>query len=285
MSNLRYNRDYFSHRGGQPMVQEELAFTQKCILALSLIFLGTSIGIQIKEAEASKQDYTISYEYVNIKDMTRANVSKKITPKDSFETLLETIVPLKNDDEKEGEVSTLKEVEFPATQNSTKKATEAGKRIWYMPTENGQISQYPNMGHVAYDITSWKGTGETVHPVANGVISGIYTDTYGALIVTVLHDIDGKKYTSQYVHLSSYAPGISVGQPVTINDALGQMGSTGWSTGVHLHLTVLDCALFDANDPNCKDLNGWYRYDKQRLSENFYGLGALVYVPPSWNSR
>jgi hypothetical protein len=126
---------------------------------------------------------------------------------------------------------------------------------------------------------------ETIHPVANGVISGIYTDSAGALIVTVLHNIDGQKYTSQYVHLSSYASGLYIGKEVTINDSLGQMGTTGNSTGVHLHITVLDCALFDSSDTNCSDLNGFFRYAKSRYSQNFYGLGNLVYVPGSWTSR
>jgi murein DD-endopeptidase MepM/ murein hydrolase activator NlpD len=127
-----------------------------------------------------------------------------------------------------------------------------------------------------------RGVRETIHPIANGTVSNIYTDAAGALIVTVYHYLDGRQFTSQYVHLSSYAPGLHVGQDVTINDSLGQMGSTGYSTGVHLHIAVLDCALNERTDPNCYDLNAWGRYGKKRLSEGFYGLGVLVYVPHSW---
>ena len=149
----------------------------------------------------------------------------------------------------------------------------------------GTISQNPHYGHVALDITSPRGSNELIFPVANGTISSIYRDGAGALIVTVLHNVNGKKYTSQYVHLSSYANGLYVGKPVTINDCLGKMGSTGYSTGVHLHLAVVDCALFDPNDPNCSDLNGFFRYGRYRLGQGYIGLGTMMNVPGSWSSR
>ena len=63
------------------------------------------------------------------------------------------------------------------------------------------------------------------------------------------------------------------------------MGTTGYSTGVHLHIAVLDCALFDPSDSKCPDLGAWYRYDKIKFSQGFNGLSSLVNVPGSWNSR
>ncbi len=84
------------------------------------------------------------------------------------------------------------------------------------------------------------------------------------------------------MHLSSYAQGLYVGRPVTINDAIGRMGMTGIATGVHLHLAVVDCKLFDSNDPYCKDLNGFFNYAKRRYNEGFNGLGSLINVPYSW---
>ena len=250
---------------------------QQNLLILSLIILTLSIGLQLYDAESNKKPYTISYESVNIKDMTKPHIATKVSNKTDDENIYKKL-----GDVEEVNMGSSNSAGQPATENST---NSGNQRIWYLPTQYGSITTYPNYGHVAYDITSWRGSAETVYPVANGTISGIYRDSYGALIVTVLHNVNGVKYTSQYVHLSSYAPGIYVGKPVTINDPLGQMGSTGWSTGTHLHIAVLDCALFDPNDPNCSDLNGWYRYDKKRLSENFYGLGVLVYVPNSWSSR
>ena len=157
------------------------------------------------------------------------------------------------------------------------------EKIWYLPTEQGRITTYPNYGHIAYDITSPRGQGEIIYPVARGTISSIYTDGAGALIVTVRHYIDGKNYTSQYVHLSRYAD-IHVGQDVTPFTPLGWIGTTGYSTGVHLHVALLDCNLYESNDI-CADLNGFFSFGRARLSQGFYGLGSVIYVPDSWNSR
>lgn len=258
---------------------DNLSLKQQSIVILSAILFAISIGLETKEYFI-KDNYTINYEYVNVKDMTTAKVANKIDNSNIIDTLFGR---REYKGLEEADIKKVAAEEMEKTTNSENPSVP--RKIWYLPTEIGSVTQWPSYGHVAYDITSWRGTGETIHPVANGTISGIYTDSYGALIVTVLHNIDGKKYTSQYVHLSSYAPGIYVGQPVTINDALGQMGTTGYSTGVHLHIAVLDCALFDPSDPNCPDLGAWFRYDKLRFSQNFYGLGVLIYVPQSWNSR
>lgn len=249
---------------------------------ISIVLIVISIFIQSKDLFV-EDNYNLNFEYINTKDMAVSKVSTKVAQKNS-KNILSNVKKLGQLESVSLEsLSAPEAVELPVQSNSI--ATVENRPIWYLPTEMGQITQYPHYGHVAYDITSPRGYGETIHPVANGVISGIYTDSAGALIVTVLHQVNGVKYTSQYVHLSNYAQGIYVGKEVTINDALGQMGTTGFSTGIHLHLTVLDCALFDPADPNCSDLNGWYRYGKIRLSQDFYGLGALMYVPDSWNSR
>ena len=104
-------------------------------------------------------------------------------------------------------------------------------------------------------------------------------------IVTIRHNINGNIYTSQYVHLSRYAEGLYVGKPVTINDCIGKMGTTGISTGVHLHIAVLDnCNLFGEGN-NCRDLNSFYRYGRVRFSNGYRGLGSVINVPATWNSR
>jgi len=265
------------------MYNRTFNFRQKFVITLSVILFSISVGLQLSNYQKSLEPYTINYEYVNIKDMTQPHIATKVSNKSTVEEMWENLQDTLGNVEEVITGSKPEEVSLPTTKNAASNA--APKRIWYLPVQNGSVTQYPKYGHAAYDITSWRGSAETIFPVANGVISGIYTDLNGALIVTVLHNINGVKYTSQYVHLSSYAPGIYVGKPVTINDALGQMGTTGYSTGIHLHIAVLDCALFDSNDPNCYDLNAWYRYSNKRVQENFYGLGVLTYVPPSWNSR
>lgn len=50
--------------------------------------------------------------------------------------------------------------------------------------------------------------------------------------VTIRH---GEKYTTLYAHLNNYAKGIKAGARVRQGDIIGYVGSTGWSTGPHLH--------------------------------------------------
>ena len=42
-------------------------------------------------------------------------------------------------------------------------------------------------------------------------------------------------YTTAYAHMSRFAPGVRRGSQVKQGDVIGYVGSTGWSTGAHLH--------------------------------------------------
>ena len=189
--------------------------------------------------------------------------------------------------------STLKEVALESknasiTDQPTTNVTQtvvSTKPTWRLPTERGYITQYASYNHIALDITSARGTNEKIYPVADGTITSIFHDSYGAKIVTVNHNINGKYYTSQYVHLAWFASDIYVGKQVTTDTVLGAMGTTGLSTGIHLHLTVLDCNLYDPTDANCSTLNKFYNYGRIRTTQGFYGLGNLMNVPYSWYSR
>ena len=242
-------------------------------ITISIVLLAIAVGLRTVDAYSKEQDYDIQYEYINVKDMAQVQVANKIDNGSIIENLMNGT----------NQIGTIEEVAFPSLFPNAEVNTP--RAIWRLPTEIGRVTQSPHFGHAALDISSPRGSGEFIFPVANGVISGIYTDPAGALVITILHNIDGKKYTSQYAHFSSYASGLYIGKEVTVNDCLGRMGSTGYSTGVHLHLAVVDCALFDPNDYYCKDLNGFFRYANTRVTQGYLGLGSHIIVPGEWNSR
>lgn len=64
-----------------------------------------------------------------------------------------------------------------------------------------------------------------------------YGMNYGNFVM-VDHGVDekGNSIATLYAHL--YAVSVSVGQEVKRGDVVGQVGSTGWSTGPHLHFEV-----------------------------------------------
>jgi murein DD-endopeptidase MepM/ murein hydrolase activator NlpD len=53
--------------------------------------------------------------------------------------------------------------------------------------------------------------------------------------VTLRHKINGKDYTTLYAHMADGSVRVKTGQKVTAGTRLGKMGSTGMSTGKHLH--------------------------------------------------
>ena len=262
-------------------------FKKKIVITFSMFILILSMGLYAYK-DYDNNAFELKYEYINIKDMALVQVATKT--KSSY--LLSDLLKIGNTNDKikgidlesvnKDSADKVQESAMPVTASAQ---VTANKEVWHLPTEIGIVTQYPSYGHMAYDITSPRGQAENIFPVASGVVSSMYTDSWGALVVTVLHNVNGKIYTSLYAHLSGYDSSLYVGKPVTINDSLGRMGTTGYSTGVHLHLVVLDCGLFQQGDVYCSDLNGFFRFGKQRFSQGYYGLGSLKYVPGSWNSR
>ena len=245
------------------------------IIKASMIILAIAIVLFItKETKLNNTSFSVSYKSINIKNISTVEIAEKMGYQDA-NVYTET-------NKTKTEV-----VETPQTPEPAKVSNPVviQQPTWRLPVERGTISSWPRYNHVALDITSPRGVYETIYPVADGVISGIYTDGYGGKVLTIHHVINGINYTSQYVHFSSYAPNLYVGKPVTINDSIGQMGATGWATGIHLHVTVLDCSLFESTDGSCSDTGKFLRYANKRYAEGFYGLSSLMQVPYSWYSR
>lgn len=69
------------------------------------------------------------------------------------------------------------------------------------------------------------------------VISRYWSEVYGNRLYLDLGQVNGKNTTVIYNHLSSYS--VSTGERVSRGDVVGHSGSTGWSTGCHLHFTVM----------------------------------------------
>jgi murein DD-endopeptidase MepM/ murein hydrolase activator NlpD len=80
--------------------------------------------------------------------------------------------------------------------------------------------------------------GEGMRAVAGGtVIAQYWSDVYGNRLYLSLGQINGKNVTAVYNHATGYRVG--VGDHVRQGEIVGYVGSTGWSTGCHLHFTIL----------------------------------------------
>lgn len=89
--------------------------------------------------------------------------------------------------------------------------------------------------HTGIDISSGHQSGATaVKPFRSGIVEEVVWSRYGlGNHVVVSH---GNGLTSVYAHLSSVA--VSKKQPVNTSTILGQEGTTGLSTGTHLHFEI-----------------------------------------------
>jgi murein DD-endopeptidase MepM/ murein hydrolase activator NlpD len=80
--------------------------------------------------------------------------------------------------------------------------------------------------------------GEGMRAAAAGkVISRYYSSVYGNRLYLDVGKVNGHNLTVVYNHATSYR--VSVGDTVARGEIVGYVGSTGWSTGCHLHFTVL----------------------------------------------
>jgi hypothetical protein len=70
--------------------------------------------------------------------------------------------------------------------------------------------------------------------------------------VILLHKINGKDYTSLYAHMQDGSIKVKKGQKIEAGTPLGKMGTTGMSTGKHLHweLRLGKQHIWDANGKN-----------------------------------
>lgn len=156
---------------------------------------------------------------------------------------------------------------------------------FYRPTTSGYVTSEvgPRWGsfHRGIDVSNKNPYSTTIYPVANGTIKSIYKDTYGALIVIMHHKTaNGKYYSSLYAHMSKYAPGLYVGKNMRHTDPIGTMGNTGYSTGPHLHLEVVNCRIYDLTDKNCST---WSKYaafvQRQFNNGSFKGPRSVISFP------
>lgn len=110
----------------------------------------------------------------------------------------------------------------------------------YVTSEYGQRSfDY----HYGIDLSTTQ-DGAPVYAAAGGVvISVVYRSSCGGTKVYIHHNVNGKTYTTSYVHLRAAL--VSKGEVVTTNTQVGIMGGDpsretwdGCSTGRHLHFSI-----------------------------------------------
>ncbi|MDD2907327.1 MAG: M23 family metallopeptidase [Candidatus Gracilibacteria bacterium] len=104
-----------------------------------------------------------------------------------------------------------------------------------------------NGGHMGVDIATAKGT--PVYAIAEGTVIIAKEMSMEGNNISIKHIINGKTIVSDYMHLSKIE--VKVGDKVNAGTKIGEVGSTGNSTGNHLHFQI---------DTNTSSSPAYYNY-------------------------
>jgi hypothetical protein len=124
--------------------------------------------------------------------------------------------------------------------SAEKQATLIAKNAWQLPVEAGVYHLTSRFGecsglwshcHTGLDFAA--PTGTPIHAIAGGVVTSVgYDGSYGNKTVVTLED--GTELW--YCHQTAYT--VSPGENVTAGQVIGSVGSTGNTTGPHVHIEV-----------------------------------------------
>ena len=95
----------------------------------------------------------------------------------------------------------------------------------------GKITTYFSSSHPAIDIATSKGT--PLHPFASGIVVTARSGGSWGRHVVIRHN---NGYETAYAHLNTIL--VYEGQQVDLTTVIGTVGSTGRSTGPHLHFQL-----------------------------------------------
>lgn len=132
----------------------------------------------------------------------------------------------------------------------------SGRRMPYISSDFGLRRDPMTEGHRVHKGLDIPGAlGSSIYATANGVVRETgWRGSYG-LFVEVEHS---KRVRTRYAHLSRI--NVATGQKVRRNDIVGFMGSTGRSTGSHLHYEVhVDGAAVDPKPFLRQPNSGFFR--------------------------
>ena len=195
----------------------------------------------IKEEYKDKIDLDLTIEEVYESENPNDGFVEKEVAKTEISSILDDRIKAKEEEEakKKAEEEKAKKANTKSSSITSTKTTSQSLGITLSyPISGGKVSSrfgsrssIRSSAHTGLDLSAPYGT--PIHPVSNGTVTFAGTrGSYGKLII-VSH---GNGVETWYGHCSSI--NVSAGQSVTTSTTIGAVGSTGNSTGNHLHLEI-----------------------------------------------
>ncbi len=179
----------------------------------------------------------------------------------------------------------------PNVSTTMPRAVPSGEGGWRSPVRGAPITSKfnPQRMHLIlkkkmpHDGTDFGApTGTPIYAASYGKITKL--GNYGANgnYIAIAHD---NGYETGYSHCSRFEPGLKVGDQVKRSQVIGYVGSTGRSTGPHLHFSARkDGAYIDAENPSPRRADGLAERgarDLQRGEREIRRLLEAVALPPA----
>ena len=197
----------------------------------------TDLEREYKEAKASEEEaYWAAYWATYVPPTTAAT-----EPPTQATTSSNDATEKPGEDETKAESSDPEEDKTEPTEPPATTAPSSSEG-WIVPCSYIYISspfgerEAPTAGassnHQGIDLAAPEGT--PIRAVRSGTVTAARYGSSGGYQVTINH---GDGFASSYLHMTHYIVG--AGQKVTQGQVIGYVGSTGISTGNHLHLEIL----------------------------------------------
>lgn len=204
-----------------------------------------------------------------------ANKTSKLTQLETSQKELKTMLAnLKKEREKQEEILAK---EIAAAQGNNIKFS--GEFTWPTPGVyyitamfmDEEYYYWSGSKHKGTDIAKSGGcnvvaaqTGKVI--VASG--NGAYNGGYGNYVIIDHGTKDGVRYTTVYAHLKSVS--VKKGDTVVKGQKIGYMGTTGWSTGTHLHFEIRR---------NNVQINAMQYFPELKGIATYYSYGKWIAYP------
>ncbi len=204
---------------------------------------AAQVELEAKRVEADELLAELVTEYEEYEDLVEAAEQDKAKLNGELEDLEEEYEDAKDREYKEWYDQWLQSQPSskPSTGGSAGTGNVAAGVTWLVPCNYSRVSSpygwriHPVYGdrrfHHGIDLSAPSGT--PIYATRSGKVTIATYSSSAGYYVNVDH---GDGFMSRYLHMTHYV--VSAGQQVSAGQLLGYVGSTGTSTGPHLHLSI-----------------------------------------------
>ncbi len=207
------------------------------------------LALEITKQELAQSEQTLADKRAEVDLLLQSMIAKgdefqkEIEESEKMqEDLMQQLGKLEDDFDKAKYEEWLATSAPPTTTNPGGPGNMVNGVVWYVPTTNFRISSHfgerkdPFTGekkwHSGVDMAAPEGT--PIYATRTGVVTiASYQDGGAGYYVKLNH---GDGFSSIYMHMTHYV--VKVGQYVSAGEIIGYVGSTGRSTGPHLHFGI-----------------------------------------------